>query len=682
MKSLIIDAKHFPIKAFHALGIENHGKKQKKLYYNCISAFDIETSTIDVDGYGKQAFMYVWQWAFDIQGTCYCVLGRTWDEFLNFASALADSIPKGVRLVVFDHNLSYEFQYLAGIYSFKPEDVFCMDSRKVLTALMFDALEFRCSYIHSNMSLAEYTNKMNVEHKKLSGDEFDYSKVRYPWTELTEQEKAYCVHDVIGLVEAVETDMAIYHDNIKSFPLTSTGYVRRDARLAMESEKWVHDIMPDYETYRMLRKAFRGGNTHANRWFSNVVLHNVTSYDRSSSYPDVQVNCEYPMSKFFHEGPITVERLTELMETRHRAVLMSIALSDVRLTDNHWGFPYIPRDKCQVLKDAVLDNGRVVSASYLEMCITDVDFRIILSEYTFDDIVITDCYHARYGKQPKPLIDCTIQYYKDKTQLKGVKGQEVYYMKQKNKLNSIYGMEATDPCKLTIQFENGEYLIDESKTPEQTLKDNEKQGFLSYAWGVWVTAWARYRLEEGLRLVYSQGASPIYTDTDSVKYIGKADWSAYNEERKQDSIRSGAYADDPKGNRHYMGVFELDAEYTDFKTMGAKKYVFTENGSDTLECTIAGVGKKKGGAELGSIENFKEGFIFTEAGGTESRYNDDIDLTIEREGHSLRITRNVCILPSTYELGLTGEYKRLLSCCASALNNPLKDFEEILAGNR
>lgn len=675
MKSLIIGMKDFPIKDYKALGVEQAEKRQKKRYYSCISAFDIETTTIQTEEYGYQSFMYVWQWAFDINGTCYCVLGRTWEEFKRFAMAIADETPKGTRLVVFDHNLSYEFQYLAGIYDFKPEDVFCMDSRKVLTAVMYDKLEFRCSYIHSNMSLAEYTNKMGVEHKKLSGEVFDYSKMRYPWTQLTEQEKAYCVHDVIGLVEAVETDMKTYNDNIKSFPLTSTGYVRRDARMAMGGERWVHDIMPDYDVYTMLRKAFRGGNTHANRWFSGIVLHNVTSYDRSSSYPDVQVNCEYPMSAFYHSGAITNEELNHLINVRHRAVLMSIALTNVYLTDSHWGFPYIPRDKCQVLKKPLIDNGRVISADYLEMCITDVDLKIILSEYSFDDMVITDSYHARYGKQPLPLRQSTIQYYCDKTELKGVEGQEVYYMKQKNKLNSIYGMEATDPCKPNITFKQGEYILDDSN-PKERLETNEKHGFLSYAWGVWVTAWARYRLEEGLRLVYEQGASPVYTDTDSVKYIGKADWTEYNQKRMQDSTESGAFADDPKGNRHYMGVYEYDGSYEEFKTLGAKKYVVVENGK--LECTIAGVSKKLGGEELGTIDNFKEGFVFRKAGGTESRYNDNIDVTLKIDGCDLRITRNVSILPSTYELGITGDYKRLLTECETMIKNPLKELERKL----
>ena len=63
--------------------------------------------------------------------------------------------------------------------------------------------EFRCSYLHSNMSLEVFLEKMGVEDLKQSGEEFDYSKIRYPWTPLSDQEMKYIVNDVKGLVEAL-----------------------------------------------------------------------------------------------------------------------------------------------------------------------------------------------------------------------------------------------------------------------------------------------------------------------------------------------------------------------------------------------------------------------------------------------------------------------------------------------
>ena len=67
-------------------------------------------------------------------------------------------------------------------------------------------------------------------------------------------------------------------------------------------------------------------------------------------------------------------------------------------------------------------------------------------------------------------------------------------------------------------------------------------------------------------------------------------------------------------------------------------------------------------ARKGGIKAFKEGFTFIDAGGTESVYNDIREpYIIQRDGYELEITSNVLIRPSTYTLGITGEYKRILS---------------------
>lgn len=52
--------------------------------------------------------------------------------------------------------------------------------------------------------------------------------------------------------------------------------------------------------------------------------------------------------------------------------------------------------------------------------------------------------------------------------------------------------------------------------------------------------------------------------------------------------------------------------------------------------------------------------MFRDGGGTNSIYNDDIDLTIEIDGRRLRLTDNVVIVPDEYTLGVTGEYAALL----------------------
>lgn len=554
---------------------------------------------------------------------------------------------------------------------------------------MWGCFEFRCSYKLTNMSLKQFTKKMRVSHQKLSGDEFDYSQKRYPWTELTDEELEYCINDVLGLVEAVNALMDRDGDTLQTIPLTSTGYVRRNAKRAMKNgnvhHNFVYSILPDIETYRALREAFRGGNTHANRYYAGDIVENVHSADRSSSYPAVMCNCEFPMSVFtpILQKDLNKDYIARCITIRHKALLLRIGIKDLHLRDEYWGCPYLSKDKCRNIRKGVdtEDNGRILRAEYLETTITDVDLRIIMSEYS-GEIIFLQGWYASYKKLPQPLIDEVIKYYKDKTELKGVKGQEIYYDKAKALLNSLYGMMAQDPVKHNLIFrQEGDWDIDDSKTDEEILGRSNEKAFLAYQWGVWVTSWARWALEQGIRLVHeTEGADFVYCDTDSVKYVGRVNFADYNAERIAECKESGAYATDPSGITHYMGVFETEdnpetgVAYKFFKTLGAKKYAYVEKEGEGVHCTIAGVNKAKGGKELdkhGGLSAFAEGFIFTEAGGTQAVYNDSPQMDhVDIENHVLPVTANVAILPSEYTLGITGEYERILKYAKNYLYNP------------
>ena len=596
---------------------------------------------------------------------------------------------------------------------------------------MFGVFEFRCSYKLTNMSLKQFTRKMNVTHQKLSGEEFNYSEKRYPWTELTSEELEYCINDVLGLVEALNALMARDGDTLQTIPLTSTGYVRRNAKRAMKAGKvhhnMVHSILPDIETYTALREAFRGGNTHANRYYTGDIIENVHSADRSSSYPAVICNCEFPMSVFVPilESDLNMGYIVRCMTIRHKALLLRIGIKNLKLRDPFWGCPYLSKDKCRNIHKAIdtEDNGRILSADYLETTITDVDLEIIMQEYS-GEILFLQGWYSSYKKLPQPLIDEVIKYYKDKTELKGVKGQEIYYDKAKALLNSLYGMMAQDPVKfLQIFRQCGDFDTDETilcdlaeregwepeelkkrirEKQEELLKKSNEKAFLAYQWGVWVTSWSREALERGIRLVHdTPGADFIYCDTDSVKYIGTVDWTAYNNERIAECKESGSFAIDPSGTVHFMGVFEPEdnpetgVAYRYFKTLGAKKYAYVEKdvemwketekigetsftyrkiGKGRTHCTIAGVNKEKGGSELdkyNGLSSFEDGFIFKEAGGTQALYNDSPAVSeVEIDGHLLQITSNVAILPSEYTLGITGEYMRIIKYAKKYLYNP------------
>lgn len=652
----LIDA--FPLQV-RKWGYSLNQEARKRKYKDCVCAFDIETTNIDeID----QSVMYIWQ----MQINAITIIGRYWEEFRSLLEDIAACLKGTEFLVIYVHNLSFEFQYLSSVFRDSIDNVFCTDARKVLKFDVLGHIEFRCSYLHSNMSLAEYTKKMGVKDYKLKGDVFDYSKKRYPWDDFeaySNYEKRYVINDVKGLVQALKIDMEIMGDNLYSIPLTSTGYSRRDAKKVLgPAKKYIQKILPDLSLLKELIYGFRGGNTHANRYFTGHLMNaDIThAVDISSSYPTQIVNHKFPMGKWHSVTNTDFDRIWTFIQKGYYAYFMEVMLTDVRLKDEFWGCPYIPKAKCKYVDHGIYDNGRVLEASALIMNITDIDLRILLSEYDFN-IDILRAWKSKYNYLPDAYRDLVKGYFEQKTSLKGIEGQEVYYQKSKALLNALYGMMCQNPLKPEIKYIDGDF-IEQEMDEEKRMREYYNTAFLSYSWGVWVTSYARYQLEQGIRYICDSGGEFIYTDTDSIKYTGDVDLTGLNKALMQQSIKNGAFASDKHGTVHYMGVWEPEDDMTEFITLGAKKYGYrTLDGK--LHLTIAGVNKVKGADEIeasGGLENFRIGYIFSTAGGNEITYNDTDYGPYEVDGHQIYITKNIVIKDSFYTLGITNEYAELL----------------------
>ena len=271
----------------------NNRKTDKFDVLDCTCAFDIETTAIPEI---EQSVMYIWQFQISTDLT---VFGRTWDDFKLLQKKILEHLPARTQIVVFVHNLSYEFQFLAGIYDFEIEEVFATERRKVLYCTMWEKrFEFRCSYRLSNMNLKDFTRRFHVKHEKLT--DFDYGLPRYWFSPLTIEELRYCQNDVLGLVEAVNALLITEKYNLLNMPLTSTGFIRKDLKKIVSENlgyRYAQKYFPGPELYRILHKAFRGGDVHCNRYYINDILHDVSSADRSSSYPDVLVNGFFRLSR-------------------------------------------------------------------------------------------------------------------------------------------------------------------------------------------------------------------------------------------------------------------------------------------------------------------------------------------------------------------------------------------------
>ena len=635
------------------------GRKKKKKYCSAVCAFDIETTNL---AESHQNIMYIWMFQIGEEKT---LVGRTWGEFRK----LVDEIQSRVRfnLVVWVHNLSYEFQYVKSVIDF--DDVFSLDDRKILYGTS-GKIEFRCSYLHSNMSLRRYLEKMGVPTQK---KELDYDTVRYPWTELTEEEIDYCISDVKGLVEALTKEMELDQDNLHTIPRTSTGYVRRRSKMALQTyAPYVRERIPDMETILMLQRAFRGGNTHGNRFWASKIVPDVESWDIASSYPSVILSEEFPTG-FEDADP---EELPKYLN-RVYCALMDLQLWDVKLKDPLWGCPYLAVAKCTRLAGYVDDNGRILEAKYLELTVTETDLAIIQSEYTFD-FKCTKLKVSKKRRLPTAFRKLVWDMYEQKTELKGK--DDYTYQKFKNMVNSLYGMTVQNPIKPVYAYnrETKEMEPDLLKSPDALLERYKKHGWLLYQWGVYTTVYARMKLEKGMHAIPPEDF--LYCDTDSIKF--KGDHSEALEDLNRTLIDERYVATDLKGKKHPIGIFERDGTYKRFVHLGAKKYAYEED-DGSLHITVAGVNKKTGPEELGRLENFRPGFVFRESGGNQAFYNEIGDLPgkyIEIDGHQIELTTNVYLDKSTYTLSVTEDYEWLINwLCSHSLE---RDLFRKYAGNR
>ena len=663
---------------------QKHKKRSQNKHeiIQAFCAFDIETSTIwlneDHSLYDVHSFMYVWQ--FQIEDIT--IKGRTWEEYFNLLNVIQKAInqiridnnlPVNPLLVIWVHNLAYEFSFLSGVYPFRNDECFFRDVRKPIYCRMFDTFEYRCSYIQTNLSLSALCKQTGVK-QKLSGQRFDYDKIRFPWTELTDFEQEYTTTDVESLVQAMKYRVQRGGDTLASVPLTSTGYVRRECKEALKDHYLdLRDLKPAEKEYRLLRKAFRGGNTHSNRYMVDKIISDVYSYDISSSYPTQQLTKRFPIKpfKWLELNQNTPKKRFErvmLFIGLGYAVVGTYQFKGLRLKDHREPIPYISLSRCQAM-DFTLDNGRILNAEYVEISLTEIDLEIVLDQYTFNEMDVKECMVAVKDMLPVEYRAVIQEYYNKKTELKGDNTEDgkYMYMKSKNMLNSVYGMSATDPIHQEIFYNNGEY----NRSSYDTMSDEEilkslKNASFPYQWGVYTTAYARKQLQDAIKLC---GDKIIYCDTDSVKTKGKIPIDKLNIKLKRIAEHYNAFADDMNGVRHYIGLFEDDGHYDEFITQGAKRYAYRVG--DSLGITVAGVSKKINDdtgisfavEELQSLDHFRIGMVWHKAGGSISVYNDEDDFlyTDPETCKQIKITKNVSIVPSTYEMTYSKDYMLLLN---------------------
>lgn len=645
------------------------------------------------DNYLKQSFVYIWQFAMNHQA-CF---GRNVEELRTLFEQIRGENWK----ICFVHNLGIEFQcLLRNICS--DLEVFALKPRHPVYARSEELkIEFRCSYKLTNLSLAKAGEEYGCKHAKACGD-LQYDKPRNSFTELTPEELNYCEMDVIVLNELIEKHCETY-GTPANIPLTSTGKVRREGKKIFESDNSYHkkivNMSPKtFNEFNALVHAYMGGQTHANPLAIGRKISQVFSADISSSYP-TSILCEkFPMSRFTETTRFDISKLSE-----DSAFIYDITFTNLQRSVCN---TYLSKSKAIEIeggKDNIYDNGKITFCRKCRFILTDVDMLIVQRAYDFEaegfSFKVNHAYRAKKDYLDRRFLDFVLKYYEAKTKLKNVVGREDEYRIAKEYINSLYGCMVQNLCKDEVIFDNvAGWKVDEiapKNIPETEQVKNfedvmhEKYGmrktFLSYAWGVYVAAYARYNLMTNLLNI---DTDVVYCDTDSIKFTRESNFEKIFEHndiidekmRKMCEARNIDFErtrpTDKNGVRHPLGHFEVDGVYEFFKTYGAKrycvKYAKDERNNPKkwgkTEITVAGVSKKNGSEyiEENGFDSFtKETSFNTDFSGKLILYYNDNQQECEIEdyqGNKQIVNQKfgICFVPTTYSMKLNGEFKTFL----------------------
>lgn len=697
-----------------------------------IYTFDIETISLfeDEDGefrpfdYSKDADYYKmhkkvccpYLWQFGSNGSYY--YGRHLDDFQQVLKQLSD---QEVTKYIYIHNAEYETQFLLDMIIDNGWTISECCARQKRQPIQYKINELniviRCSYQLTNLSLENAAIKFTDLEKAVG--ELDYNVPYSPLSKLPDNVMYYALMDVKVLTHVIDHFRKEYK-HIKRIPLTQTGTVRRSIQqtCGFWYVKKQQKKVPPFVVYMALVDAYTGGISHGNILFLNQTLTydeygGFWSYDFSSSYPYVMCCYKLPQTPF----RIINKKQYELYKERDsHAFLLEVKFKNVKSKYfNH----YIPTYKMAEVEEyekMTVDNGRLSKINgTFKMVLTDYDFDMIQECYTIEETEIIRIWASAKDYLEPEIIDFIITKYEHKTTLKGVAGQEVFYQKEKEELNAMYGISSQNILKSAIEFhpelegqlddngeemeswiisgldENGDMTDEFAEKKLSDMKESFSTLFFPMACGCWITAIARTNL---FRNIIKLDRQVVYYDTDSIKGFGEevktvvAEYNKEVEERIQESAKANnidisKYKPyDIKGICHPIGYFDNETYnhktgkeelYRTFKTLGAKKYMY-EDHDGVNHLTMSGVRKKA--VDWLNFDTFEDGTTLSYEAcekllrlyedKQEPFYYKDIDGNIFR----CKQRHSIILQPTTFKIGVTDD----LLALAAYYNGYMQDY--------
>lgn len=684
-------------------------------YPNIAIAADTETSSFWVDSLGRTrpvttprngdnpgCCMYIWMLAIRTATAYISIYGRTlaeYDDCINWLASVMTQYERdliattgkrtNLRLAIYYHNLAFDYAF---VHRDSCDNMFALKVHRPCKVNETRVIEYRCSYLATNLSLDSIGKTLGCP--KLTGW-LDYNLIRTPETPLTDAELAYCERDVEVLSLKIDkmigeekTLHKVRGGGMATIPVTSTSYIRRACRTRLKKSKsymdTIHNMTMTSDMYKVYRDSFRGGHTHANRHHAGKRLGAVDSADIRSSYPAIMTTHKMPM------GPATyyptMDRATyESLLSKDYIAFATVTYTDIIQTGPDAYLANV-RD-AKIRGDYEMDNGKIIRADGYRKTMDNVEYDTIAKLYDYDDVEITDVYVHKAEYLPTELVVIILDYFAQKTELKGNDAMVDIYNLSKTYINGIYGMSATDPVRAEIDYDGHTYtpkMIDLGEAIDN-YNDSESR-ILSYAWASLVTSWARHKLVDG---IIAAGRDYVYSDTDSVKYLRNPAVDAKIAKLSADvldNIQAAAQYHglpidkwtpiSPEEGIQIIGTWDTDdAHYDEFKTLGAKRYVFVSK-KKGFGITVAGVNKLAGAEwikkeatrrNVSPLEVFRPHMVLpvemidvdgvpTQVGKVQHHYCDPATYDVtDYQGNTCRVTTRggIALYASPYTMGVS-----------------------------
>lgn len=647
--------------------------------------------------------MYCAQFGINNIGIRFRLWNQVREFFINFPKILG--LHKNEVLLTWVHNLDYETSYIKHRFNIDGNTFFGKSRQKPIKFLAEQHIYFHDSYSVSNSSLEMLAKIFDTKHKKAVGeldhnvernfltvltkkddkylfnDVFvltDFARIIFdtfdfiPDTQtqiLAKEVKKAAVEYGESLVGAecwnrwkneCTTDYDLLkrlHGYIFGYKYKVNGYTHHVKGIVdpdmftpfnklgippkpfgiKDDEKIIYDL------YTWL---FRGGYTKSNARYTSTPTYliygvqcPVWGFDYTSSYPFTATAFNFPVGKFEeYTGNIDDLDLTyDSPDFENYRYIFMIEFENIETIND---FCYESESKA-IYENALIDNGRIMNADKLQVCLTDCDYALYKKFYTWKSKTVIKAYRAKAGKLPDylliPMWECGLK----KQSLKHVKGKEREYMLNKIKFNIFYGLTCRQPVFIEYGYDNlvteSGYISTETNTksffgnkqdikhfvdddienieklPVQTCEQTDfntatMNFILSPFWGIWIAAFARFNL---LNIIYEIGENSewitndcLYCDTDSVYFkngekhlhiIEK--WNKWCMNRVKEKLPEKYHAVLGKLGQFDNIAMDETNNYSDhfinFKTLGAKRYIkeYQLPKKKKISVTIAGLPK-------------------------------------------------------------------------------------------